>query len=95
VVQKRACHSRFGAIARRRGNFQKAVEEIRRAVEMFKERNLKYDYGNGLMELATVYIDMGLMDEAEESLTQALNIAEEIGSVVLAQDVLNKFADLK
>ena len=90
-----ACHSRFGAIARRRGNFQKAVEEIRRAVEMFKERNLKYDYGNGLMELATVYIDMGLMDEAEESLTQALNIAEEIGSVVLAQDVLNKFADLK
>jgi tetratricopeptide (TPR) repeat protein len=87
-----ACYSRFGVIAAKRGNYQLAVEEMTRSVEMFRDRNLKYDYGNGLKELGTIYKQMGLSDQAEETLTQALNIAEEIGSVVLAQEVLKELS---
>ena len=90
-----ACHSRFGVIESKRGHFQKAVEEIQRAVDMFKERNLKYDYGEGLQQLGTVYKEMGLMDQAEETLTLALNIAEEIGSVLLAQMVLKELNEMQ
>ena len=88
-----ACHSRFGIIASKRGNYQLAVEELTRANDMFKDRNLKYDYGSGLKDLGVIYKEMGLSDLAEETLSQALNIAEEIGSVILAQDVLKELSD--
>jgi tetratricopeptide (TPR) repeat protein len=87
-----ACYSRFGVIAAKRGNYQLAVEELTRSVDMYKDRNLKYDYGNSLKELGTIYKQMGLEDQAEETLTLALNIAEEIGSVVLAQEVLKELS---
>jgi len=90
-----ACYNRFGIIASKRGNWQLAVEEMTRSVEMYKDRNLKYDYGNSLKDLGTIYRDMGLADQAEETLTQALNIAEEIGSVVLAQEVLKELSSTK
>jgi tetratricopeptide (TPR) repeat protein len=89
-----ACYSRFGIIASKRGNYQLAVSELSRAVDMYKDRNLKYDYGNSLMELGTIYKEMGLSDQAEETLTLALNIAEEIGSVVLAQEVLKQLSSM-
>ena len=73
--------------------YQLAVEELTRANDMFKDRNLKYDYGSGLKDLGVIYKEMGLSDLAEETLSQALNIAEEIGSVILAQDVLKELSD--
>lgn len=85
-----------GQVQRKQGNYEKAIEIHEKALDLRKELyGLRHsDTASNYMWRAEAYADMGQKEKAAYFYRQSIQIYEELGLSVLAQNVKNAFAAL-
>jgi tetratricopeptide (TPR) repeat protein len=66
------------------GRFEDALPLLDSAIGTFVDLGARWEYADALAERGVTQREMGLLDEAEEDLTRAIRLSEELGERQLA-----------
>jgi tetratricopeptide (TPR) repeat protein len=87
-------YTNYGSIYRIRKEWDKATDYFEEAIDICKELDTLYNYGNTLFEYGLMFKDKGDTNEAKTRLIQALDIFESIQNKVMINKVENELSVL-